>query len=492
MLKLFLKYLPWIIFSLFAYYLVANNFHAKLSMIDDHEVAVFLGSDGKINISEIPSIVMSTEVGKWGVETRYRPVYYTFRVLETALWRNNATLWYLFRYLILVVSMVLGWQILQRYFPKVVSYLFIFYVMTMPFWPDILTRLGPSEIYALPGLLLFIYGMITNKLWMVSLGYIICVGSKENFLILFPILITWVFYQWKKMSKKDFIALALMSGFTLFILGGIVVATDKSGVDFYLNDISYSKRLLLTLESIPTIISSRHLLIPLVLFGIMSISLQKKYFLLGLSILLVTLSQYVFYNNKLPLNSRYDFPALLLFPVFDLLVVKMMIERTKAFKWGKYFKILCYLGLSLFMIAFVIRRGYILIHQTGLKNRVESIEFDKNLRQAAGNAKQKPDAVLVFVSTHFVDFEPIVSVSRYLTAMEVKNSMMIHHTREINLDNILGLQLEDRMSASMNDESQVDNLFQRFSPINELSEPCYSITFHDALPLPQCPEIAKF
>lgn len=486
------RVLPWIAFGLFGIYLVGNNFSAKLSMIDDHEVAMFLGSDGKINISEIPSIIMSTEVGKWGVDNRYRPAYYSLRVIETALWRNDARLWYLFRYLILVVSMVLGWQILRRYFPQLISYLFIFYVMTVPFWPDILTRLGPSEIYALPGLLLFIYGLVTGKFWMISIGYITCVGGKENFLILFPFLLTWAIYQRKKLTKSRVIILALMSGFTMFILSGILIATGKNGVDFYLNDISYSKRLLVTLQSIPMIIDSRHLLIPLLLFGTLSIFLDKKYFLLGMAILLSALSQYVFYNNKLPTNSRYDFPALLLFPVFDLLVVKMMIEKAKEFKWGKYFNTTCFIGLSLFMVMFVWRRGYILIHQSATRNMTDSIEFDNNLKVAERMAKEYPETVIVFVSTHFVDFEPIVSVSRYLSAMKVKNTMMIHYTRETMLDNTLGLELEERMSASMNGEDADDILFGRFVPISELTQPCYSLTFHGAVPLPQCPAIAKF
>jgi hypothetical protein len=490
--NIFLKVLPWLIFGLFGFYLVGNNFSAKLGMIDDHEIAMFLGSDGKTKLSEIPSVIMTTEVGQWGTNLRYRPSYYTLRVIETALWRDNATAWYASRYVILVASMVLGYMILSIYFPHIVAYLFIFCAMTIPFWQDMLTRLGPSEIYALPALLLFIYGLIKDKIWLILIGYLICVGGKENLLILFPFLVAWVINKRKELKPREWIIFAIMAAFTMFIVGSILVATSRVGVDFYLNDISYGKRMLLTLQSIPTIIDNRHLFIPLILFALLSVFSNKKYFFLGISLLLAALSQYVFYNNKLPTNTRYDFPGLLLFPVFDLVIVKMMIEAASKYGWGKLFRIFCYAGLCLFMLAFAFRRGYFLIHTSAVKNVEKTTLFDNNLHKVETIAKENPDATLIYTSIHFADFEGTIAVSRYLTAMEVKNKMIIQYTREPKLDDTLGLQLESRMVASMNGEPQIDNSFERFVPLKELGKPCFTLSFYNAPALPECPVIANF
>lgn len=492
MLKKISFWLPWIVFALFAFFLVGNNFNAKLGMIDDHETAWFLGSDGKISPAEIPSVVMSTELGQWGTSTRYRPSYYTLRILETALWKNNAFAWYFVRYLLLVISMVLGWKILATYFPKIIAYLFIFYAMTMPFWPDMLTRLGPSEIYAMPALLLFVYGLIKNKFWMLFVGYVVCVGGKENLLILLPVLITWFMVKAKKLSPFQWIMSLLLVGYTAFIALGIVIATNNSGVDFYLNDISYYERLVSTVESIPEIVDSRHLLIPLIMFTGLSFYVDKKYLILGLSVLLAALSQYVFYNNILPNNSRYDFPALLLFPIFDLIVVKMLIELFKKYSWGKIFTFVCYAGLCLFMLAFVVRRGYLLIHDSASKNVMKNIGFDENLQKAARWAKDHPDSTLVFSGIHFVDFEPMVSVSRYLTSMEVKNRMVIFYTKEVGLEDILGINLENRMVDSMNGVSQIDPVFERFEPLHATTKPCYTLSFYQAPQYGDCEIVAKF
>ena len=487
-----LRLLPWVVFSLFGFYLVSTNFSAKLGMIDDHEIAMFLGSDGKIYPSEIPGIIMSTEVGAWGRETRFRPAYYTLRIVESALWRGDAQAWYLCRYILIVVSMVLAFEILTIFFPAIVAYLFIFYVMTMPFWPDILTRLGPSEIYGLPAVLLFFYGMLKNKWWMLILGYLVAVGSKENLVILLPILLTWAVFERERLGRKGWVIVTMLTAYSAWIIGAIVVATGRAQVDFYLNDISYSKRILTTIQMLPSIVNNRHLLGPLIVFAGSAVFTKRKYWLLGSAILVVALSQYVFYNNALPTNSRYDFPAILLFPIFDLVVVKMMLELIPHMIYSKYLKLLIYGGLSLFMLVFVIRRGYTLIHQSADRNAASTIKFDQNVRQAVADAKANPGATLVFNSDHFTDFEPIVSVSRYLSAAGVTNQMVIQYTREPKLNDELGLELERRMTAAMMGEPQIDNTFARFEPLAKLQKPCYTLSFYGAPAWDDCAIVASF
>lgn len=486
------KLLPWLIFSLFGFYLVGTNFSAKLGMIDDHEIAMFLGEDGEVRPSEFAGVVTNTELGQWGTNTRFRPSYYTLRVLETMVWKDNATVWYVCRYLILVLSMILAWEILIIYLPSIVAYLFIFYVMTMPFWPDILTRLGPSEIYALPAVLLFFYGLIKNKLWTWILGYVIAVGAKENLLILLPILCGHVIMKRQELTKRDWWAFFVAVIYTTWIVGGIVLATSRVGVDFYLNEISYGKRLKTTITSLPEIIDNRHLLLPLIMFAVLAAVSPKNYLVLGTTILLAALSQYVFYNNKLPSNTRYDFPALLLFPIFDLVVIKMLIEASKKYVYGNYGRVLIYTGLSLVMLAFVGRRGYTLIHQSAGSNLVNTKRFDDNLSKVQAMAIAHPDATLVFSSIHFVDFEPMISTSRYLTAKRIKNKIVINNIPEIGLMDPLGKNLEQRMLASMNGEPSASQDFGRFSPKREITTPCYTVSFYLAPEHPGCPTIANF
>ncbi len=505
-----MKWLPWLIFALFGFFLVGNNFSAKLGMIDDHEIAMFLGSDGKVKVSEFVPTLMNTEVGQWGTFLRYRPSYYTLRVLETAMWRDNAFLWYFSRYLMLVISLWLGWKILTTYFPKIVSYLFVFYIMTIPLWSDVLTRLGPSEIYAVPALLLFVYGIMKNKLWMIVLGYMVCIGAKENFLFLFPILLMWsgIKIYTKKLSRNDLLATLLMTAYTLFIVGAIYVATSKTGADIYGAQISYSERFALLYKYKRYIVESRHLQLPILITmaafvkvaiiayrqGVQKLvnnTLFKHLVVLGIVGMAIA-TQYIFYNSQIPNNMRYDYPVMILFPVFQLTSLSLLI----AILPKKIFRIstplIVYICLGVILFSFITKRGYYHIQNRALINSQATQSFDINLLSFYKVATENPDSTFVFVSNKFFAYEPMISVARYLTAKKVINKMVISYTPEPNVVDPLGIELESLITASMNGESNDDKSFERFSPISSIGNSCFSITFGDAAPLPDCPTIAKF
>jgi len=503
-----MKWLPWLIFAVFGFFLVGNNFSAKLGMIDDHEIAMFLGGDGKINLTEIPEVIMSTEIGQWGSYLRYRPSYYTLRVIESALWRDNASLWYVSRYLMLVVSLWLGWKIVSTYFPKIVSYLFVFYILTMPFWPDLLTRLGPSEIYAIPASLLFVYGLIKNKLWMVSLGYAVCVGAKENFLILFPILIGWAGYKVysKKLTRRELIATIVLTLYTLFIAGAILVATSRAGIDIYGTKISYRYRITKLLWDIPKITQNRNLFLAAILMVVAGIfsawycfkqGYKKmihgsifRHVVLILVLVIVIASQYIFYINLLPSNMRYDFPALLLFPIIDLIALRTIVVFFAKHKYGKVIKISIYAAIVVCCSFYVFHNGYRMIQAQSEKNAVNTQKFETGLLRSKRLIGKNREVTIIFVSKSYADFEPIVSVERFLTAGGVTNEFRLYYNPAKTTSD--PMELDDRLKQVMKGNLGTDHIFDRFSAYKLDDKPCYSITFGEALPLPQCSAIAQF
>lgn len=489
-----MKWLPWIVFAVFGFYLLGNNFNAKLGMIDDHEIAMFLGSDGKVRPDEFVPVLLSTEVGQWGSYLRYRPSYYTLRVIESVLWRENATLWYFSRYLMLVIAMYLGWKIMTKYFPEVVSYLFIFYVMTMPFWPDIVTRLGPSEIYAVPALLLFVYGMITNKLWMITLGYLVCIGSKENFLVLFPLLLGWAGLRayYKTITRNELIATLVMILFTGLVVGAILMATAKAGADIYGSEISYRYRITKFVWDIPRIIESRHMIPALMVMIVAFFAKPRpwKYLVSMVVVLAIIASQYIFYPNQLPSNTRYDYPALLLFPVFDLMAVTLLIQLFSKSKLQSIIKFILYAMIIIGCSAYIFKRGYTLIQLRSQSVVQTSTQFGEQLNRAEAILKQNPSARVNFVSSRYIDFEPIVSVERYLSAKKIPNLFSLYYKVEKAPSD--PMELHDRLTSVMEGELGNDHIFDRFSKFEQNDESCYSITFGASLPLAGCPEIARF
>lgn len=494
------KLIPIIVFAVFGFYLMGGLFSAKLGMIDDHEIPYFLGSDGRITLSELPGVIGKTEIGAWGEYLRFRPSYYTLRALETMLWRDNATLWFATRYVLLVLSMWMGFSVMSKYFPKILSYLFIFYTLTMPFWPDLLTRLGPSEIYGVPALLGFAYGYVFKRHWILLLSYLVAVGAKENFLFLLPLLLIWIWqmYRSKAMTKSLWMGSFVALGFTTWVVSAILVATGRAGADVYGKDISYMKRILIVVKSLPHVIIDRDIVPGILGLGYLlwvwirtKSNEIKNNLILGFTVLAITFSQYVFYDNKLPSLSRYDFPALILFPIFNLCVIYAILPRIKHKNWRMLIKTGVYGVLALIMCAYVLFRGYILINIQRDKVIAKTNDFSHKIETISNTAINKPTAKLIFVSQRFIDFEPVTSVVRYLVSKSVNNTFEFKYIPEPKLTDTLGIHLEGRMIGAM-DGTNKEELFTRFSPYTDPSQDCFSITFGEALPLVACPEIARF
>jgi hypothetical protein len=503
------KIIPILIFSLFAIFLIGPTLSAKLGMIDDHEIAEFLGPTGKIFPWEIPSIVVSkTEIGQWGTYLRFRPSYYTVRVIESALWRDNASLWYGVRYLSLVATLVVGFVILRRYLPSPVSYLVIFYLMTLSFWPDILTRLGPSEIYALPACVIFVYGLIRNKPLYWFTGLIIAVGAKENFLVLLPIAYMWFVYQWgqKKIARTDAVYLTIATLYSLWIVAGIAIATGKTGTDVYGTQISYHDRVLTLWRYKRYIVESQHL-IPSALAGIALVvsyvrdlfrkgytsfatSRHAPYFLAYASLVLVVISQFIFYSNGLPTGMRYDLPGMVALRLLDVVSIIWIVSILPRNPAGSLVRFGLYSALILFAGIQIYRYPYIQIREHAAETVRTTTAFDTHLTTVADTLREHPTAPLVMTSDYYLDFEPIVSVSRYLRARGVTNPFMLDYRAPESLTDSLQHDLVPQLTA-VSEKGATSPIFEYFSPNTHPTHDCYAITFGKELES-RCEHAATF
>lgn len=69
--------------------------NAELWVIDDHQIIRYLGADGDLPLTEIPTTLLhGTEVGQYASALRFRPGYYLLKLLETSLWGDSVWLWY--------------------------------------------------------------------------------------------------------------------------------------------------------------------------------------------------------------------------------------------------------------------------------------------------------------------------------------------------------------------------------------------------------------
>ena len=146
---------------------LAPNFRARFGPIDDHEPLSWLDGAARLSLSDyFPTLLGRTEVGSFGETTRFRPAYYAIRVGLSVLAGDNPIAWYLVSVVAYVATaatlgyvtsmwlrVALGTPITTRKLVLLSLYagLGASLFASMPSWSGVVTRLGPSELWALLG-----------------------------------------------------------------------------------------------------------------------------------------------------------------------------------------------------------------------------------------------------------------------------------------------------------------------------------------------------
>jgi len=447
----------------FAIYLLGPLSQGWFWLVDDHEILTSLGPDKILSTQELlaalrehPEVLSPDES-----VARYRPSYYGCKLIETCLWGDNYQNWARARVFYFAVSVFLGWCLLGSIVGPLVSGYLLVFILTSQYWKDILGRLGASEMYALPAILLYFVGFVREVRraregdeegssgcllsWlMLVLGNAVAAGAKENFLILLPVTLGLVGYLilMNKMSIFAWIGALLIalldSAIVLIVLRSLILA----GADSYLNAVSPAARLYLIPDSISSLFSKKELLLYLsgwaVVLGFYYKNRRtcsradRRQVMDGLSLFLglvaMYMSQYFFYNGIIPRGNRYDFPALIagmvlpwsLLPSFlaflDHMVPRSipasMILRTTA-------------ALALSTLSFgrtlVPTRNAIEI-RVGQTNALK--EVVNKLVVLGGN---EPDRALILVADHPYDLELCSSMVEHLRYQGFQNPVAVEY-----------------------------------------------------------------
>jgi len=498
-----------VVFSLF---LLRYNFGAQWSIIDDHEIAYFLGVDKKILVSEFPSIISETEVGNFGTSLRYRPSYYILRVTEASLWRDNPHMWYFVRYIFLVFFLFTLSYLVSKYFGILPAVIFSLFAMTSTCWSDIWTRLGPAEIYVTLGLSLYAIGFFkifkekTESIfpWLAFLlGGLIAIGSKENMVILaltsLYLLIELVRHKvgWKLIIPVLHII------FSVLIFSDIYMAISKSGQDIYANQINFLKIIqLVNLGFVKTINNLKldWILVVVVLivvlgFSSLQISRYKRYliknkdaFLFLIFLALTYFFQFIFYSGGWQTNTRYGFPGImakqLFWLIFFYLSVSLVSYEARCSSKMKRYKLIV-LNIIFFgcMLFLVFRIGYTNLINASKINAQTTQTFTRNILNLSGMVKTHPDYVIVIVSNNPRDYEKVFSLERFLRFKGVNNDILLNY-RDLNIGKEIGLYkyLSDSLTK-ISEQGLVSGgeiLFRKID-MESKSKNCFSILFSNTV-----------
>lgn len=483
------------------YTLFGANFSAKMGAIDDHEVVSFLGPDQNIQIAEIPSLLRETEVGRWGQALRYRPVYYTLRIVESMLWKDNAVAWYGTRLVLFAIFLTTIWLLLNPYIGTVGSVAFLAYVLAWDYWKDIWTRLGPSEIYCVPALLLFGLAMrailtSTKSSWqnwiLLLLSFVVCVGSKENFFFLLLPLAYLVIRKWNSLNailKAGSVATIL---FSVYVIAAMYFATKAAGTTFYHESLSLQERVELAVSMSPRIFYRyKSLQVALVVFfGSMLAYFKTKiggrkdiiraaypYLVMMILMGIVVGSQVFFYGAMWPANNRYDFPGVLAIQISLLLSVLWIIRLLKIKQMWTPRKI-CQICLVGYMVVWSFNKGYFPIQNAAKQNAANTAQYQNQLSTVYQLIKSNPQSLVIFETNSPGTYEKIAATRRYLLYYGAPQLMYFNYSGETSSDSLYGALSKTMTDISVNGGEIKDDAWG-FRPFKEMPSgaECIGIVF---------------
>jgi hypothetical protein len=510
----------------FAATLLFPNFSAKWGLIDDHDIIGHIGNHNALKFQEIPEILFTkTEVGFPGKMARYRPAYYFVRLIEAAIWGKNPFFWYSFRILLFGISIFIAWRLLQRSFGVVMGGLSCLVLLSHGFWSDIWSRLGPNEAYCVIGVALYCFGFLnlwenkvsdkTNLSWIsLTFGAILAMGSKENFLLLLPTTAVLLYRVWRQHRLNIFSLFLNLFIFTFgtFVIIAVVLGLNNLGTDIYSNPVSPMSRYQVLKSGLFSSTQWKILLplwISLVAFGVSRVINNRLYQsnqmvtevleeakrLIVIELLLVVLwySQYVFYNGAWPLGIRYDFPGVLardLMYIFLLYSPVRVLQRNNSyFRLRSVSHLLHVLLLGILILAFT-QFGFNELKSINYESRINSKrtqKFTESFLRISEEVRGNPATPIIFEIHSVWDYEPILSLQRFLFASGIKNPLFlnIHGLSEKTVNPGVETVLERRLhnisengTAYKNDDLTLNSQVP-FYPIRMIQQEanCFVISF---------------
>ncbi|MBW0434156.1 hypothetical protein HGB47_11065 [Leptospira yasudae] len=424
-------------------YCFGPNLQAKWWLIDDHEVFYLLKSKSNRNgIFDFFNVLFNqTEVGQFGNNPRYRISYYSFRVLEALIFKDNVFLWYFVWFFISTIFVFSIIYFLSKYFSLSVSVLFVLFVFSIRYWSDIFSRLGAGETYAVLGFALILIGFSEykwkedNSVWiyvLISIGVLICSGSKENFLPLFLIpLAQLVFEKRTRKSWSRLSVLILPIFLSVFTILSLYLFFKKSSVDIYGNSTRLSDRFSILFGKLENgfVINLLILLLFLLLLYFFEYRKTKKNPVTSVAILPILflgmlLLNIVFYNGVWPTNSRYDFPGMIFYQGAFFVLIFLLLRRLFGLYEAESRDGNFYLNvvLILFLSSVTSVKGITDLQRDARANMKRTKAFTSFLNDLIAD---KSDRVLIFYVHQAFDFEPVDAMTRFLNYYGDANDRMI-------------------------------------------------------------------
>lgn len=481
-------------------FLIGGLSQSKIGLVDENDLPQYVGVSGHVALDQIPQLLVEkTEVGQFGQSPRYRPVFYSIRLMETALWGLEGGYWYTWRILMFGAVIAAMFWLYTQLTGLVMGTISTVFTLSFAMWVDIWTRsTGVSEQYAALGLSIFavsLWALIQRWPGVLSLrppvlgiavGAILAMGSKENMLILeLPLLVILALgMRVRRLDPLSVFALVVALLVGCWIASSLVLYFLSSKVqDIYGNSVRSS---LLTAKWMVAIYIAAGFAATTILFFDRKLSGKDKenkrrlyrmsvarYVGYALIIAFVFVFNFVFYTGHIPSGIRYDFPALLALPAILIVFLRSM-ERTcdvfdvstpaeRALGFVLAVGIAIYTSVATWALPAAVRLN---VQQTS--------SFDAGLRETQKITRAHPDWPIFVQSFSYLDYEPIQALGFFLIARAVNNPRYLVYERNpyIEQRSIFQNQLEDAL-VSQSRNGMADRGYLPFTQVKNTG--CYVI-----------------
>lgn len=469
-----------------AFFIFEPSLNSQWGILDDHEIMYFSPPSHPMGfIDLIPTLLTKTEINPSSTYLRFRPVYYFFRLIEVRLWSSDSPFpWYLARIFIYIFFISVLYIFFKQFNGRLTGGVLAILVALFDFWNGIFSRLGPAETYAIIGISFFMIGvliLLRNKgsnfaRFLLMVGTVISIGSKENMIIiLIPEIMVFGLFLRKPLKRDIFSLLMIFISLltTLWVGLTIIFRIKLYGADFYGKSIGILDRILILNQYV----AENYLLILflgfILLIGILGAVLKQienlriRFLNLtfgSIGIFLLIISQQFFYSGSI--WGRYNIPYALFLP-FTLSLIANFLQNLPN-NHNKYLSHLTTLGISAVIVLFFIHPGNIkTLRNISNEYAILTNQFASKLKEIKYFGSTNSDSAIVFYGNNpGNDYEKIISYIRFLRSDQFLNDILIYRDPPMDYQNSFS-QLDASLEEQLVLWSELGKLDDGIRPISD-------------------------
>ena len=432
-------------------------------IIDDHELIKYANSfkNSENFFSAFKDILDNTEVCYLSTATRYRPVYYIFRIIQAYFFKFEPSFYFAMNGILLCGGLFALGMAANRFFSWPMTVAILIATMVPGFHSDMWARLGPAErdafAYSMVFLCAFAYHDKSRWSWPVSCTTTaLAIGVKENFLLL---LIPLAYLAWLQIRKKNYISLLwllfplISAAPVLYVITRIVFITK---IDIYNTNASIEKNIDIFFQFFKSKVFFLYLFIIIsyiiVLLFFKNSSNRKKLkkiIILSLFyttiIFIITCGNIIFYRGTI--WGRYGFPYYFLICISIFILIYNLLYIFEE-KYKKYINAITVI-LSLSIIIISCPRVYKLY-----KDNTFHSEKTSCFHEVIKNCKKYSSIVLIQTRDVISFYEPFFSLKNFHEAGFIPEVFYVSFKKSVS--NPFYDSLEKGLQSSISNQNLIE------------------------------------